>query len=148
MDIAAKSVLEILLNSSISRPRNVIYHIENPIRQPWQPLISALAVKLNLTTKVTSASPIVPFEAWLEKVSKTTAVNNATRPKKEDDDLEFLKHLRTFLEMDFRALSGGGVILDTSEARKVSRSLRTCNGVGLDLVDKYIAYWRQCGLLN
>lgn len=112
---------------------NIIYHVENPIRQPWKSLLPALAVKLGLKSR----TPL-PFDVWLEEISK---------PQNNAEEMEGLRHLKKFIQSDFRKLSGE-LILDTTHARQISRTLRTANGVTLELLDKYIAYWRTCGLLS
>lgn len=111
----------------------IVYHVENPIRQPWKPLLSALAIKLNLKNR----APL-PFDLWLDNISE--AQTNA-------EEMESLHHLKQFIQSDFRKLSGD-LILDTTRARQISRSLRTVDGITLNLLDKYIAYWRKCGLLS
>ncbi|EED12746.1 NRPS-like enzyme, putative [Talaromyces stipitatus ATCC 10500] len=133
VDVAAKSLLEILFSDQVSMDSKIVYHVENPIRQPWKSLLPALAVKLNLKNR----TPL-PFDVWLDKISE--AQNNA-------EEMESLRHLKQFIQSDFRKLSGE-LILDTTRARQISRSLRTTNGITLDLLDKYIAYWRKCGQLS
>lgn len=79
------------------------------------------------------------FDEWLEKAS---VVAEAA------DDQDFFTNLKPFLETYFRRLSGGEVILDCTKSRKASRSLRTCNGVGLGMLDRYIEYWKKSGILQ
>ena len=42
-----------------------IYHIENPVRQPWSETIATLADALGLLRTVTH---IIPFEEWVQRV--------------------------------------------------------------------------------
>jgi hypothetical protein len=105
-----------------------VYHVENPVRQPWKALLTVLACQLNLP----SPAPI-PLDLWLRKV---------------DSQTNLLSELEDFLRGEFLRLAGGGLILDTTQARKVSYTLRTCNGVTPDLVCKYIDVWQKEGFLQ
>jgi hypothetical protein len=55
----------------------------------------------------------------------------------------FMQPLLPFLREEFQVLSSGGVVLDTARARRVSRSLRGCNGVSIELLDLYLESWRR-----
>ncbi|KAL4900540.1 hypothetical protein BDW74DRAFT_188176 [Aspergillus multicolor] len=135
VDVAAHAVLDILFTSdkTESETDENIYHVENPIRQPWKPLLSALATQLHLR----SVAPLSLHE-WLECAAASVQT---------DEDRELFGQLKPFLGSEFHNLASGGVILDTTQARKVSRALRTCNGIGLDLVNRYLQYWRAVGVL-
>lgn len=111
-----------------------MYHVENPIRQAWKPLLPVLASKL----KIGSPS-LLPIDAWLQRVSSMAEITK---------DLEFLVHLLPFLREEFEGLSSGGLVLDTARAREVSRSLRLCNGVGLKLLTLYLENWQKQGFLE
>ncbi|RDW60353.1 uncharacterized protein DSM5745_10811 [Aspergillus mulundensis] len=115
--VAAQAILDILFTSGDgeSKTDENIYHVENPICQPWKPFLTALATQLDL--------------------------------RSTDEDQEDFGQLKPFLESEFRNLASGGVILNTTQARKVSRALRACNGVGLGLVNRYLQYWRAVGVL-
>lgn len=133
INIAAKSIQEILFSRQTEPPKNIVYHIENPIRQSWKPLLPVIARQLNLD------SPLpVPFPTWLERVRSFAGV---------DTDLGFIHAILPFLQEEFEVLSSGGVVLDTLRARCASRSLRACNGVGIDLLNLYIEAWRKEGFL-
>ncbi|KAJ5170455.1 acylglycerophosphoethanolamine acyltransferase [Penicillium coprophilum] len=125
VDIAAKAIRDIL---TTLQPTNLVYHVENPVRQPWKALLTVLARQLNLSSLVT-----IPLDLWLRKVESQ---NN------------LLSELEDFLRGEFLRLAGGRLILDTTQARKVSYTLRTCNGVTPDLVCKYIEVWQKEGFLH
>jgi hypothetical protein len=121
--------VEILSSQSKGPLQNIIYHIENPIRQAWKPLLPILASKLGLETPLP-----VSFATWLERASSMACT---------EANLKFVHHLLPFLQADFQVLSSGGVVLDTTQARRVSRSLRACNGLSIELLDLYLESWRR-----
>lgn len=133
IDIATKSILDILFSGN-SMANNIVYHVENPIRQAWKPILPILAKKLKI-----GLSKVLAIDVWLQRAS---SVAGSTK------ELEFLIHLLPFLQEEFEALSGGGIVLDTARARNVSHSLRLCNGVGLDLLDLYLETWQKQGFLE
>ncbi|KAJ5118260.1 hypothetical protein N7526_009897 [Penicillium atrosanguineum] len=94
IDIAAKSIVEILFSRPEDPVGNIVYHIENPIRQAWNPLLPVLASKLGLKV----LQPI-PFETWLERASSLADT---------EKDSDFIHHLLPFLREDFQSLSSGG----------------------------------------
>jgi len=87
--------------------------------------MTVLARKLNLPSLEPS-----PWKAWLSRASSELA------------------DVQDFLQQEFERLSGGGLVLDTKQARKVSYTMRTCDGVGLDLLDEYLGSWRDSGFLR
>ncbi|KAJ6069443.1 hypothetical protein N7499_011330, partial [Penicillium canescens] len=129
IDTAAKSIVEILSSRSEDPLQNIIYHVENPIRQAWKPLLPILASKLRLKTPLP-----VSFGTWLERASSMACT---------EANLKFIHHLLPFLQAEFQVLSSGGVVLDTTRARRVSRSLRACNGLSIELLDLYLESWRR-----
>jgi hypothetical protein len=129
IDIAAKSIIEILFSHADSTVKDIVYHIENPIRQAWKPLLPVLARKLRLKTPLP-----IPFRIWLERASSLSSA---------EADMGYIHHLLPFLQEEFQVLSSGGVVLDTTRARLVSRSLRACDGVTIELLDRYLESWRR-----
>lgn len=93
-----------------------------------------LTEKLNL-----NRAKLLAFDEWLEKALIAAGAAH---------DQDFLTNLKPFLETYFQRLSSGEVRLDCTKSRKASRSLRACNGVGLDLLDRYLEYWRENGVLQ
>ncbi|KAG2419144.1 hypothetical protein HFD88_002249 [Aspergillus terreus] len=134
MDIAAKSIIEILFSTQDGAVQEIVYHVENPIRQAWKPLLPVLARKLGL-----KASLPIPFRIWLERASSLPSTEPDTR---------HIHYLLPFLHDEFQVLASGGVVLDTTRARLASRSLRTCDGVGIELLDRYLESWRKEGYLQ
>ncbi|PLN86966.1 hypothetical protein BDW42DRAFT_189877 [Aspergillus taichungensis] len=119
VDIAAAVVAQITLSSSPCR----YYHVENPIRQPWSDLLVMLRAELGLST--------VPYEDWIMRATQAGE----------------LAHLERFYRHDFLSLAGGEIRLQTVAAREASRALRSCGGVGVDVVKKYLQSWRDQGAI-
>ncbi|KAL2869078.1 uncharacterized protein BJX67DRAFT_387180 [Aspergillus lucknowensis] len=119
MDTAARAVSEIALSHSRER----FYHVENPIRQPWADLLSALRLELGLS--------VVPFEEWIQRARQTGLVTS----------------LEDFFAHDFEALASGPIVLRTDVSRGVSRTLRSCGGVGVEVLRKYLRSWKEQGAL-
>ena len=110
----------------------MIYHLENPVRQPWQDVLALVADKLNLQTV-----DIVPFEEWIEAVRTCT----------DDIDANPANKLAEFFEVDFRHMACGNVILDTEKARKASSTLRNMDVVSHKVIAASIDRWKRIGFL-
>lgn len=121
----ANALLDLLI--STDNPY-LIYHIENPVRQPWPEMIQLLANELDIPRE-----NIIPYNQWLNKIENCDA-SAADNPAKQ---------LMTFWETHFLRMSTGPLILDTSHSREHSKSLRESKPVGNDLVKQYIQQWNQ-----
>lgn len=107
-----------------------VFHIENPIRQPWPEIIQYLSYRLQIPSQKPE-----PFDNWIRR-SVTSSKSS------------FITPLEEFFKNDFLNLSTGRVVLDTKQARNVSPTLRSCGGVSLELLDKYITSWKQYKVLQ
>lgn len=107
---------------------NLVYHLENPIRQPWQDICTVLERDLSLQRKNR-----VPFAIWLQKFTQTEHVS---------------QDLTDFFHNNFLRMSGGGLKLGTEEACKASHSLRSSGDVGHGTIQKYVEFWRGTGFLT
>ncbi|KAA8650692.1 uncharacterized protein ATNIH1004_003380 [Aspergillus tanneri] len=119
MDIAGRVVSEITLSDS----QQHFYHVENPIRQPWADLLISLRSELGLS--------LVEYEDWIKQARQTG----------------LLTGLEDFFASDFENLASGPIILRTDASRAVARTLRSCGGVGVDLLAKYLQSWKDQGAL-
>jgi len=128
VDTAAAAVAEILLDH---RPLQLVYHLENPVRQSWQEMITYLAQELGI-----DAGQIIPFERWLEEVKHLPAQENPAR------------ELTNFVHKEFRKMSCGEVILDTTVARQSSATLRRQGAIQQEQVGAYLRYWKNLGVLG
>lgn len=110
-----------------------IYHIDNPIQQPWSEMIRILSDSLNL-----SPENVIPFKEWVSKVRKS--------PLSEMDNPA--GKLVDFLDDHFLRMSCGGLILDTKKACEHSTSLAATGPVSAEVVRKYIKAWEDMGFLR
>lgn len=120
---------DLLLSPS---PGNLTYHVENPVRQDWTAVMTAIAKELGHPP-----SCLVEFEEWKRLVNQKTSA---------DRDLG-TGTLMDFLLKEFQHMSTGGIVLDTSRAQEVSTTLRDADGVSMETVDKYVKAWKESGLL-
>jgi malonyl CoA-acyl carrier protein transacylase/nucleoside-diphosphate-sugar epimerase/acyl carrier protein len=112
-----------------------IYHIDNPIRQPWSAMIPILADALGIP-----ASNIIPFREWIERVRRSPpGVEDAANPAVK---------LVDFLDENFIRMSCGGLLLETTRARQHSPTLRAVGPVGEGVVRRYVEGWREVGFLS
>ncbi|KAI3324539.1 putative polyketide synthase [Xylariaceae sp. AK1471] len=115
------------------------YHIDNPIRQPWQGTLSALADAMDIPRH-----NVIPLSEWIQRVKDHTREIGAR--EHEGDNPAIL--LIDFLEDNFVRMSCGGLLLDTAKAREHSRTLANCGPVSEDLVRLYVQSWRDMGFLR
>ncbi|KAK3369719.1 hypothetical protein B0T24DRAFT_532261 [Lasiosphaeria ovina] len=135
VDTAAAAMSEILLSPS---PVDLIYHVENPVRQDWHGVMSTIAGELDLELP----SALVSLDEWVARAEAGTG-SHGQRPADGSSDMliDFFKH-------DFERMATGGVVLDTSKARRVSETLRRANSVEPALVARYVQEWKRCGFFN
>ncbi|KAF9698348.1 hypothetical protein EKO04_003885 [Ascochyta lentis] len=90
-----------------------IYHVENPVRQPWNKMLPVLASELDIPER-----NIISFEEWIQRVRSFPTVTTV------ESDLNPAKRLVDFLEADFVRMSCGGVLLETERSQKDSETMR------------------------
>ncbi|KAF2134747.1 putative polyketide synthase [Dothidotthia symphoricarpi CBS 119687] len=137
-DAIARSLLDIC-----AQPHAValhpIYHIDNPVRQPWADVIAVLADALHIPQDTTG---IIPLHEWLRRVREW--------PRAEDnapDGANPAHLLVDFLEDNFVRMSCGGLLMGTAKARAHSETLAGVGPVGEGLVRAFVAGWREGGFL-
>jgi hypothetical protein len=109
----------------------LVYHLENPIRQPWSEVLDILASELEV-----DKHHHVPFTKWLEEVKRTPEEGNPAGA------------LAEFFEENFEWMSGGGVVLSTETSRRDSPTLRRVGPVQAETIRKYTEYWRSIGFVR
>lgn len=119
----------------MSASPQAIYHIENPVRQPWPAMISLLAEVLDIPT-----ANVIPFDKWLKRVrdfppSMAASENPAAM-------------LADFLEAHFVRMSCGGLVLDTARAVEDSETMKGLGPVSEELVRGYVKRWKDMGFLR
>jgi hypothetical protein len=91
----------------------------------------------NLTTELDiPGESIVPFEKWLDVVASFPEEDNPVRK------------LSDFLGKEFRKMSCGEIILDTSVSRSVSSTMRKMGPVKVEEIRAYLRYWRSIAILK
>ncbi|KAI0868188.1 putative polyketide synthase [Hypoxylon argillaceum] len=122
-----------------------VYHIDNPIRQPWPATLAALVDAMGINSNTPGCEGVVvPLDEWIRRVKERTREVGAR--EHEGDNPAIL--LVDFLEDNFVRMSCGGLLLDTARAREHSRTLAGCGPVGEDLVRLYVRSWREMGFLR
>ena len=108
-----------------------IYHVENPVGQPWQEMTSILAKALHIPP-----GNVISFEEWKDRVRNAPQKNNPAST------------LLDFLEDNFLRMSCGGLVLDTKKTLEHSKTLREVGPVSETVARKYIHIWREIGFLS
>lgn len=124
----ASTLSDLVLADNVPYP---IYHIENPVGQPWHEMTSVLAKALHIPP-----SNVIPFQEWIERVRKAPQKNNPASALVE------------FLEDNYLRMSCGRLVLDTEKALEHSKTLREVGPVSETVARKYIHIWREIGFLS
>jgi acyl transferase domain-containing protein/nucleoside-diphosphate-sugar epimerase/acyl carrier protein/SAM-dependent methyltransferase len=111
-----------------------VYHIDNPVRQPWKELTAVLAEALGVPKH-----GIIPFADWIRRVRAFPGAVEWDNPAAK---------LVDFLGHDFERMSCGGVLLATEKAREHSPTLRNVGPVSANVVRKYVQSWKEKGFLR
>ncbi|KAL4809797.1 hypothetical protein BDV18DRAFT_166560 [Aspergillus unguis] len=128
-DVAA-TLGDLLLQENPVYP---VYHIENPVRQPWSEMLPILADAFDIPR-----THLVPYKEWLRRVRQFPPSLVAENPA---------ARLADFFETDFLRMSCGGMILDTTRSREHSVTLRSLGPIDRELVMHYVKAWKECGFL-
>ena len=124
-DIAA-ALSDLILSDRTPHP---VYHIENPVGQPWREMNSILADALSIPN-------LIPFEEWVQRVRAAPQRNNPAAA------------LAEFLDSNYIRMSCGGLVLDTKKALEHSKTLNAVGPVSEEVVRKYIHVWKEIGFLS
>ncbi|KAL7622900.1 hypothetical protein AAE478_006579 [Parahypoxylon ruwenzoriense] len=137
-DDVAAALIEIL-----TQPDEVslypIYHIENPLRQPWSETVAVLADALAIPQDATG---IIPFEEWVQRVRSW--------PRRNDNGPNGANPgylLVDFLDTNFIRMSCGGLLMGTAKAREHSPTLANLGPVSESLTRLFAGSWRKMGFL-
>lgn len=127
MDRAARALVDIVCYRNDLK--TAVMHLENPVRQPANDVMAIMAYELGLR----GPHCFVPYAEWLKRARSTGSVDST--------DSSGVDSLGDFFEHHFQRLALGNVILDTTESRRVSETLRGSSGVGKALIVKYVQDW-------
>lgn len=142
-DYVARGLVEIVMqpddvNSNDGRVELYpIYHIENPVRQPWSEALAVLAEEMGIS------SSTLPFQEWVQRVREW--------PRREDNTSAGANPaylLVDFLDNHFLRMSCGGLLLGTANAREHSPSLAEMGPVSEELIRLYVRSWKKAGFLS
>ncbi|KAH7139674.1 hypothetical protein B0J13DRAFT_66577 [Dactylonectria estremocensis] len=122
----ASTLSDLVLSSSTPHD---IYHIENPIGQPWPEMNRILADALGIKN-------LIPFEEWVERVRAAPQRNNPAST------------LLGFLDSNYLRMSCGGLVLDVKNTLGHSKTLAAVGPVSEEVARKYIHIWKEIGFLN
>ncbi|KAL9069423.1 MAG: hypothetical protein Q9157_006161 [Trypethelium eluteriae] len=111
------------------RTPSPIYHIENPIGQPWHEMNATLSAALNIPN-------LIPFEEWVERVRAAPRRNNPATT------------LLDFLDSNYLRMSCGGLVLDVKKTLEHSKTLGTVGPVDEEVTRRYIHIWKEIGFLT
>lgn len=131
VDDVAAALGELLLPSATAASQ-LIYHIDNPIRQSWKETADIIASAIG--------AQIVPFGEWVHMVREAQkAFSESENPA---------ARLIDFFEYDFVRMSCGGLLLDTKKACEDSGTMRAVKPVDARAVQRYIEAWKAAGVLK
>ncbi|KAK3367533.1 hypothetical protein B0H63DRAFT_535507 [Podospora didyma] len=131
VDVVAATMADLLLLDPHTQMYPV-YHIDNPVRQPWSSVLPVLAAELDVPTE-----NILPFKEWVRRVRTFTG-------SVEDNPAA---RLIDFLDDNFIRMSCGGMLLETKRACEHSPSLKNQGPVSDETIKKYLGWWKQKGFL-
>ena len=138
VDAVASTLAELVLGGASGPPAAStpypVYHIDNPVRQPWQDMVRLLARALNIPS-----ANIVPFAEWVRRVRRFPGST-------EKDNCAY--KLIGFLDENFLRMSCGGLLLDTVRTRQHSPTLAALGPVTDETAVGYIEYWKRSGFLS
>lgn len=132
VDLAAQVMVELLFASGGAG--QVVFHVENPIRQSWHDVLTVVASGLGI-----KETGFLPYGEWLSRVLAVSDERMDENPAKK---------LAGFFADGFERMSGGEIVMDTAKAREVSACLRGMSAVDADLIAAYLARWREAGYLS
>ncbi|KAI3333354.1 hypothetical protein F4824DRAFT_472200 [Ustulina deusta] len=114
-----------------------VYHVDNPIRQAWQDMTPVLADALGIPS-----TNVIPFKDWLERVKDSS--RSAQAPERDNPAILLLD----FLDDNFLRMSCGGLLLDTTNTREHSKTLRDVGPVSESLTRRFVRAWEENGFLK
>ncbi|PYI02380.1 putative polyketide synthase [Aspergillus sclerotiicarbonarius CBS 121057] len=110
-----------------------VYHVDNPVGQPWTEMTRVLASALDVPPQ-----GIVPFEEWINRV-RTSSLSAAENPA---------ALALGFLEGHFERMACGGIVLDTRRSSEHSTTMAAEGPVSAEVVRAYVSSWKAMGFLH
>jgi acyl transferase domain-containing protein/nucleoside-diphosphate-sugar epimerase/acyl carrier protein/SAM-dependent methyltransferase len=131
VDDVAGTCIDLLFSNRAPYP---VYHIDNPVRQPWTRMIPVLADALGIPR-----DNIIPFKDWVRRVRSFPGAVEWDNPA---------AMLIDFLDDNFLRMSCGGLLLGTAKSCEHSPTLAAVGPVSEEVTRKYIQMWKSSGFLN
>lgn len=134
MDIAAECMVDILFaqEGTEDNADMCVHHLENPMRQSWEEVLSIIANELGVTSRL-------PYREWVTAMLDVPDEYMERNPAKK---------MANFFVEDFESMSSGKVVMGTERARKVSKTLRATGPLDVDLIKEYVRKWKVMGFLS
>lgn len=110
-----------------------VYHVDNPVGQPWKDMSGILAAALDIP-----ADRIVSFPDWIQLV-RQSFLSQTENPAARVID---------FLEGHFERMACGGGVLDTERSKEHSKTMAAEGPVSADVVRSYVSTWKTMGFLT
>ncbi|KAK8115534.1 hypothetical protein PG984_012036 [Apiospora sp. TS-2023a] len=135
VDKSARVMVDLLNidDAAAASEAHSVYHVDNPVGQPWNEMSKTLAGALDI-----AAQDIVPFAEWIRRV-RQSSLSAAENPA---------VHLLGFLESHFERMACGGIVLDTEKSSQHSQTMAAEGPVSAEVARSYVASWREMGFLN
>ncbi|KAL1881213.1 Type I Iterative PKS [Diaporthe australafricana] len=111
-----------------------VYHIDNPVGQPWQEMVPVLADALDIPR-----DRVIPFKDWVKLVRRAPLHTDLENPA---------ARLIEFLDTSFERMSCGGLILDTAKSQEHSQTMAALGPVAADVAHKYVKSWKRMDFLQ
>ncbi|EFX04833.1 polyketide synthase [Grosmannia clavigera kw1407] len=96
-----------------------VYHVDNPVGQPWKDVLAVLADALGVPR-----DGIVPFSTWIQRV-RQSSLSTSENPA---------MFVLGFLEGHFERMACGGIVLDTQRSSEHSKTMATEGPVQAEVV--------------
>ncbi|ROW11935.1 hypothetical protein VPNG_05279 [Cytospora leucostoma] len=110
-----------------------VYHIDNPVGQPWKDMSPVLASALGIPP-----SRFVPFRDWCKLVRRSPLPLETENPA---------RRLVDWLEHNFERMSCGGLILETVRTQEHSKTMAELGPVSPGMARRFVASWKEMGYL-
>ncbi|KAI0478554.1 putative polyketide synthase [Xylariaceae sp. FL0804] len=112
-----------------------VYHVDNPVGQPWADVSRVLADALGVPLP---GGVGVPFADWV------ATVRASSLPVEQNPAARVVG----FLEGHFERMACGGIVLDTRKASEHSPTMAAEGPVSAEVIRSYVAAWKASGFLN
>lgn len=133
VDRCAGVMADLLKIGRDAEPEFPVYHVDNPVGQPWKGMSPVLAAALDIPSH-----NIVSFGDWIKQVRRSP-LSEAENPAARAAE---------FLEGHFERMSCGGIILDTQRAAEHSETMAVQGPITAEVARSYVSAWKMMGFLE